>query len=225
MKKKLIIFGAGKIAQAVSYYFERDSEYTIEAFVCDDAFVKVSEYCGKPLVPFSMMKDRYSPTGFSAFVAVGYQAMNRLRSDKVKELRMMGYSLASYRSGEAKGNYTMGENSIVMDYAVIQPCVTLGNNVFVWGGAMIGHHADIQDDCWLTGGCLVGGITRLGAGSFLGLGATVGNEVLIGERCMLGAGIVVCKNIPDGTVLIAPNTEPHRLNAEQFTRMSTCFRV
>ena len=225
MKKELIIFGAGKIAEAVTYFFERDSEYHIVAYLVDDIYVNKDTCFGKPLIKLSEVVVKYSPDQYSVFVATGYQGMNQLRSSKYEYLKEKGYSFASYISPLVKGNFTIGENTIIMDGAMIQPCVTFGNNVFVWGGAMVGHHAIIEDNCWLTGGCLVGGVTRIGKNTFVGLGAMVGHEVTVGEKCMLGAATLVIKSIGDGVVLIAPPTEPHRLNSDQFTRMSSCFRT
>lgn len=223
-KKPLIIFGAGKISEAISYYFERDSEYRIEAYVVDDDYVTQAKFLNKPLVKLSEVAANYPAKVYSVFIATGYQGINQLRKSKYKYFLEEGYSFASYVSPYVKGNFSLGQNSIVMDNAVIQPCVSLGDNVFVWGGAMIGHHAHIQNHCWLTGGCQIGGIVDLGEGTFVGLGAVVGNEVKIGQGCMIGASTLTTKNLDKKTVIMVGPTEVHRLNADQFTRMSTCFR-
>jgi sugar O-acyltransferase (sialic acid O-acetyltransferase NeuD family) len=225
MKKELVVFGAGKIAEAVSYFFDRDSEYQIIAYTVDDEYVISDSFLGKPLVKLSEITTKYNPEKYSIFIATGYQGMNQLRAFKYESFKNWGYSFAKYVSPSVKGNFTVGDNTIIMDGAIIQPCVTLGNNVFVWGGAMLGHHAIVEDHCWLTGGCLVGGVTRLGRNSFVGLGAMVGHEVQVGEKCMLGAATLTLKSIGDGLVFISPPTDPHRLNSDQFTRMSSCFRT
>ncbi|PJA06099.1 MAG: hypothetical protein COX71_03320 [Flavobacteriales bacterium CG_4_10_14_0_2_um_filter_35_18] len=225
MKKELIIFGAGKIAEVITYFFERDSEYQIVAYVIDDVYVNQDTYLGKPLIKLSEVVERYAPSRYTIFVATGYQGMNQLRSSKYDYFKENGYSCASYISPLVKGNFTIGENTIIMDGAMIQPCATFRNNVFVWGGAMVGHHAVVEDHCWLTGGCLVGGVTRIGKNTFVGLGAIVGHEVIVGEKCMLGAATLTIKSIGDGVVLIEAHTEPHRLNSDQFIRMSSCFRT
>ncbi len=225
MKKQLIIFGAGKIAEAVSYYFERDSKYTIEAYIVDDSFVTTDTFLNKPLIKLSEVEQKYPSKEYTVFIAIGYQGINQLRTSKYEHFKQLSYSFTNYVSPYVKGDFTIGENSIIMDNAVIQPCAKFGDNVFVWGGAMVGHHAVIEDNCWLTGGCLIGGITVLGKGSFIGLGATIGNEVKIGEQCMIGASTLTTKSLEDKTVLLVPPTEPHRLNSDQFTRMSSCFRV
>jgi sugar O-acyltransferase (sialic acid O-acetyltransferase NeuD family) len=225
MKKKLLIFGAGKIAEAVTYFFERDSDFEIVAYIADDLYVNNESCFGKPFIKLSEVEKRFDSSTYFVFVATGYQGMNELRYTKYKYFKDKGYSFATYVSPNVKGNFTIGENSIIMDGALIQPCVSFGNNVFVWGGVMVGHHAIVEDNCWLTGGCLVGGVTRIGKNTFVGLGAMIGHEVAIGEKCMLGAATLTTKSITDGIVLIAPSTEPHRLNSSQFTRMSSCFRT
>lgn len=37
MKRKLVVFGTGQIAEVVAFYFDRDSEYEIVAFTVDSA--------------------------------------------------------------------------------------------------------------------------------------------------------------------------------------------
>jgi sugar O-acyltransferase (sialic acid O-acetyltransferase NeuD family) len=225
MKKPLIIFGTGKISEAVSYYFNRDSDYEISAYIIDDLFYKSDVFLNKPVVKLSDVLLHYNPQEYYVFVALGYQGMNKLRSEKYNYFQNLGYQFASYRSPYVQGEFSIGENTIVMDGVVIQPLARFENNVFVWGGAMVGHHAVIHDNCWLTGGCLIGGSVNLGEGTFVGMGAIVGQEVNTGVECMLGAGTLIIKSVGDKAVVIEQQTEIHRLNSQQFTRMSSCFRV
>ena len=50
MKKPLVIFGAGDIAQLANYYFSTDSNYEIVAFAADAAYITVTEFCGLHVV-------------------------------------------------------------------------------------------------------------------------------------------------------------------------------
>jgi sugar O-acyltransferase (sialic acid O-acetyltransferase NeuD family) len=224
-KSPLLIFGAGKIAHAISYYFTRDSEYEIKAYIVDDSFESDSHFLGKPIVRLSEALNKYNPEVYSVFVAVGYQGMNALRSSKYNYIKALGYSFVSYQSPFVLGEFNLGENTILMDGAVIQPYASFGSNVFVWGGAMIGHHTHIQDHCWLTGGCIIGGSVELGSSSFVGMGAILGQEVKTGSECMFGAGTLTTRSLGNNAVVVAEQTEIHRLNSQQFTRMSSCFRI
>ena len=109
----------------------------------------------------SEVQEKYPPNKYTVFIATGYQGINKLRTTKYEYFKQLGYSFASYVSPYVKGNFTIGENTIIMDNAIVQPCVKFGDNVFVWGGAMVGHHVIIENNCWLTGGCLIGGISKL----------------------------------------------------------------
>lgn len=221
--KKIVIFGAGKIGQAVTSYIERWNLFEIAGFATDRAYIQADEFEGRPWIASEEMADRFPPAEYAAFVAVGYQDLNRLRADKVAEVTAMGYELVSIVSPDVPADFKCGRNCMVAEGGQIQPHVTAADNVFIWSGAMVGHHTVIESDCWITGGAQIGGVTTLGQGTFAAVGAVVGNEVVIGSRCMLGAGTLVTKDLPDGTVLATADTEPHRLNSDQFIRFSSCF--
>lgn len=223
--KKLVIFGTGKIAEAITFYFERDSDFEICAYVCDREFIQDNEFLGKRVISTEDVEAEYCKSEYFVFVAVGYQGMNSIRKNKVEYFKGLGYQLANYISPYVKGDFSIGENSIVMDDTAIQPCVTIGNNVFIWGGAMIGHHSEISDHCWITGSSAIGGLVTLGNSSFVGLNATIANEITIGQSTMIGAGALCCRSVKEYSVLVLKETELHRLDSQQFTRLSSCFRV
>ena len=52
MRKPLVIFGSGDIAQLAHYYFNTDSNYEVVAFTVDANYIKESEFCGLPVVVF-----------------------------------------------------------------------------------------------------------------------------------------------------------------------------
>lgn len=223
MKTKIFIYGAGKIAESVSYYFNRDSDFEIAAYVIDDEFYKEDSFLNKPLLKLSDINSKFNPKDYKVFVAVGYQSMNAFRADKYLYFKKLGYNFVSYVSPFVKGNFAYGENTIIMDNAIIQPCANFGNNVFVWGGALVGHHTNVEDNVWLTGGCLIGGASNIGANSFIGLGAIISNEMIVGAKSLIGANSLVSKNLTEKSVVLVGNTEPHRLNSEQFVRFSKSF--
>jgi len=223
--KNLVIFGTGKIAEAITYFFERDSEYNILSYVVDDEFVINESFLGKPVIKKSLFLNTYFKENIYLFVALGYQGINKLRKERYLDFKNLGFKFASYVSPSVTRKFEIGENSIVMDGSVLQPIITIGNNVFIWGGAMIGHHTIIQDNVWLTGGGLIGGGVTIGESTFIGMGAIVGQEVKLGKQCMIGAGALIVRNIDDKSVVLTQQSEIHRLNSDQFSRMSSCFNL
>lgn len=221
--KPLVIVGAGKIAYAVSQYLKDWSLYDVVAYAVDKDFIEEEEFCGRPVVALQELREQYPPSEFDAFVAMGYQQLNKLRRSKVDELKVFGYSLASIVNPRVLSDLQYGENCFIAESNAVQPGVCCGDNVFVWSGALVGHHSVLENDCWVTGGAMLAGGVKLGQGSFVGVGAQIGQDVVVGVESMIGAGTLLTKSVPDGSVLIAKSTEPYRLNSEQFLRISSVF--
>ena len=57
MKKSLVIFGMGDLAQLAHYYFDADSEYETVAFTADSDYIKDPLFCGLPVVAFEDIFD------------------------------------------------------------------------------------------------------------------------------------------------------------------------
>ena len=223
MKKKLIIFGIGKIAEVIHYYASKECGYEIAAFCVDEQYLNAAQFLGLPVIPFETIKNTHNPDEYDMFVAVGYHDLNRLRENKCKEAMDKGYKLISIVSplSNIPTNVEHGWNCFIMPPSVIHPCVKLGNNVFIWSGAMVGHHSCIEDNCWLTSCCNVSGNVHLGANTFMAVNATLGHSVKVGKNCFLGANSLVTKNLEDDKVVIAESSKPIRLTSSQFLRMSS----
>ena len=223
MKKGLIIFGIGKIAEVIFYYAKEECGLDVVAFCVDEGFITVTKFNNLPVVPFSDIVNEYPPEHFNMFIAIGYHDLNRLRETKCKEAIGRGYKLVSIISPKVQipENVLTGWNCFIMPPALIHPCVNIKNNVFVWSGALIAHHSVIDDNCWLTSCCNISGNVHMGANTFVAVNATVGHSVDIGKNCFLGANSLVTKNLEDEKVVIAESSKPIRLNSTQFLRISS----
>ena len=222
MKKKLVIFGIGKIAEVISYYASNECGFEIAAFCVDKAFVGEKDFQGHPVLPFETVEAVYPPDQYDMFVAVGYHNLNKLREVKCGEAIKKGYRLVSLvpPNSHVPVNVKYGWNCFIMPPAIVHPCVKLGNNVFIFSGAMVAHHSIIGDNCWLTSCCNISGNVELGANAFVAVNATIGHSVKIGKDCFLGANTLVIKDLEDEKVVIAESSKPIKLNSRQFLRMS-----
>lgn len=222
MKKKLIIFGVGKIAEVIYYYASKESGYEVVAFCVDAAYKDRETYNNLPVYLFDGIEKTFSPSQFDMFIAVGYHDLNRLRQQKCTEAIEKGYQLASIISPlcHVPENVTFGWNCFVMPPAIIHPFVQIRNNVFVWSGAMVAHHSVIEDNCWLTSCCNISGNVSLGSNTFIAVNATIGHSINIGKNCFLGANVLVTKSLEDNKVVIAESQKPLRLTSNQFLKIS-----
>ena len=223
MKKDLIIFGIGKIGEVVHYYAKEECGYKVVAFVVDEQFINASTFKDLPVISFAEVQNKFPPSEFDMFVAIGYHDLNRLRETKCREALGKGYKLVSIVSPRTHLplNVSFGWNCFIMPPAIIHPYVRIGNNVFIWSGAMVSHHSVIDDNCWLTSCCNISGNVQLGANAFVAVNATVGHSVKVGKNCFLGANTLLTKNLEDEKVIITESTKPIRLNSTQFLRMSS----
>jgi sugar O-acyltransferase (sialic acid O-acetyltransferase NeuD family) len=202
--KELIIFGTADIAQLAYYYFSNDSDYKVAAFTVDAEYIKVTEFCGLPVVPFEEVVSHYPPERYELFVALSYSKLNRTRKEKYLAAKSLGYRLASYISSHATvlNNSNIGENCFILEDNTIQPFVTIGNNVTLWSGNHIGHHSTIHDHCFLASHIVVSGGVEIREACFIGVNATLRDHIKIGEKCVIGAGTLMLADAdPEGVYI------------------------
>lgn len=219
---KIVIFGAGKIADVAYFQLTNDSPHEVVAFSVDGEYLTQEQKLGLPVVPFEDVLSKYPPGEYKMFVAVGYQDMNRFRAQKYAEAKEKGYELISYVSSRVAnfGDIEIGENTFVLEGAVIQPCTKIGNNVFFWNGNHLGHHASVEDHCYIAGQVMISGATVIEPYCFVGVNATIGHEIRIGAESFIGAGTLVTKNVAPKSVYIAPDTPKFRLDSDSFLRLT-----
>ena len=202
--EEIIIFGIGDIAQIANYYFKTDSNYKVVAFTVDKEYAVVDEFEGLPVVPFDEIKLKYPPTHFKMFIAVSYVKLNKVREQKYKEAKKLGYQLVSYVSSKCTWltTYDHGDNCFIFEDNTIQPFVKIGNNVVLWSGNHIGHHSTIYDHNFISSHVVISGHCIINSNSFLGVNSSIGHQVEIGRENIIGAGSIITKSTKDFEVYV-----------------------
>ncbi|MCM3904869.1 MAG: acetyltransferase [Pyrinomonadaceae bacterium] len=219
---KIVIFGAGKIADEAYFYLTTDSPHEVVAFTVDGEHLSATQKLGLPVTPFESIERDYPPNDCKMFVAVGYQDLNKFRARKYEEAKAKGYQLISYVSSRASNfaQVEVGDNCLVLEFAVIQPCSKIGNDVFIWSGNHIGHHATVGDHCYVAGNVVISGNSVVQPYCFLGVSATLGHEITVGAESFIGAGSLITKNVEPKSVFITPDTQKFRLDSSAFLRLT-----
>ena len=221
MKGKLVLFGAGDIAQLAHYYFSRDSAYEVVAFTVDAAFRDRTEFCGLPLIPFEEIADGYGPAGCEMFIALSYSGLNEIRKQKYLAAKALGYKLASYVSSRcaALNDGAIGENCFILENNTIQPFVTIGNNVTLWSGNHIGHHSTIRDHCFVASHVVISGGVEIGESCFVGVNATLRDHIKVGSKCVIGAGVLLLSDAAPEGVYISRETERSKVPSSRLRKI------
>lgn len=209
MKKSLVIFGTGDIAQLAHYYFTTDSAYEVVTFTVDAAYLTETSFCGLPVIPFEEITEHYAPKQYEIFIALSYSKLNAVRKEKYLAAKGLGYSIASYVSSRATvlNDGRIGENCFILEDNTIQPFVTIGNNVTLWSGNHIGHHATVKDHCFIASQVVVSGGVEIGEQCFIGVNVTLRDHIKIGEKCVIGAGALLLADAEPEGVYIGQATE------------------
>ena len=217
-KRDVVIFGVGKTADVVSYFFEHESDFNVVGFTVTSDYLEADSFKGLPVVPFEEITERYPPSRFLIFIAMGYAGLNHYRAQIYTQAKSLGYSFASYthpRSGIPK-DMPVGDNCFIMNDVHIHPFVTLGDNNFVWSGVIICHHTVIGSHCWFTSGTNIAGNNVIGSFCFFAINSTLTDGLEIGDRCLLGANTLVSSNLEAGSVVIAAPEKKYPLTSKEF---------
>lgn len=208
--RKIVIVGDGETAELAYEYFTHDSPHQVVAFSVEREYAKKESLFGLPVVHFEELEQQFSPADYSAFVAISYTQLNRVRARLYQETKRRGYPLVSYVSSRAFvwRNVEIGENCFILENNVLQYAVRIGNNVVLWSGNHVGHQTVIRDHTFVSSHVVISGYCDVGESCFLGVNSCIANNVAIGNDCLIGMGAVVNKNTEERKVYVGAPVRP-----------------
>ncbi len=209
--KGLVMYGTGLIAEVASFYFERETPYTIAAFSNAAEFITGDTFQGRPLVPFEDIEKRYPPADYDIFIALGYTKTNQVRQARYLEAKRKGYTCATYISPRATYYGTpVGDNCFILENNVIQPFTRIGDNVTLWSGNHIGHHSTIKSHCFISSHVVISGNVVINENCFFGVNSTLRDNIEIGDFTVVSSGAVVMKSC-ESRSLVLPAQSTYRI--------------
>ncbi len=196
--KKLVIIGAsghGKVVADIA----RLNGY--ESIVFLDDRVDASDYGRYQIVGTS---DNIGDYDSDFFVAIGNpqvrEKITYLLKQKSKSIVTLIHPNATV--GE---DVQIGEGSVLMAGAVVNPCTTIGEGCIVNTCSSVDHDNILGNFVHVAVGAHLAGTVKVGNRTWIGAGATVKNNVTITDDCMIGAGAVVVKDLEvSGTYVGVP---------------------
>jgi sugar O-acyltransferase (sialic acid O-acetyltransferase NeuD family) len=219
---RIILVGAGKIADALFVMIAQDPAMEVAGFTVDRAFLRETVFHGRAVVAFEEVEQVFPPDDYALLVAIGYQGMNKLRAERCAKAKAKGYRLASWISPDAHvpAACKIGENCVVSPGAALQPYAHLEDDVFVWHNAVVGHHATIGAHGWLASNCTISSTAIVERFCFVGVNAAIGHSLTIGVNSLIGAGAVITRSTEPNGVYITGDTPRFRLDSDRFMRIA-----
>lgn len=202
-RPQLILFGAGGHARSCIDVIERCGTYEIAGLVGLPQEVGTFHLGYRVISTDSEMLSLASKFRF-AFVTVGqiYSADARIRL--YRRLLEAGFQLPTIISPLAyvSRHASLGEGSVVMHGAVVNPGANIGRNCIVNTDAVVEHDAAVGDHSHISTGVILNGSVRVGSGTLVGSGSVIKERVSIGSSCIVGMGLSVRHDLPNDTLFI-----------------------
>ncbi|AMV43456.1 acetyltransferase [Paraburkholderia caribensis] len=210
MAAKLVLIGAGEMAEIAAEYFTHDSDYEVVAFAIERDYIQRSELNGKPIVAYEELETRYPPSEYTIFVAIPSSKLNALRTRFYLDAKQKGYRFATYVSSRAFvwHNAVIGENCFIFENNVIQPFVTIGNNCILWSGNHVGHRTVIRDHNFVSSHVVISGYCEIGESCFLGVNSTFNDHVKVADHCVIGSGALITKDTEPNRIYVSTGSKP-----------------
>ncbi len=217
MKRKLVIIGTGLFAEVAKDYFHEYTDYEVVGFACHSKYKDKEIIADLPVQAIEDMKDFWPETDFDAFVAIGYQKMNKVRESVYKEIKDMGYFSPSFVHPNVKiwDTSQIGKNVFIFEDNTIQPYSSIGNNTILWSGNHIGHHSSIGDNCFISSHVVISGSCVIRDNVFIGVNSTLRDGLTIEKETLIGAGALIMKDTKEKEVYVSAPDKPFTKNSEE----------
>jgi sugar O-acyltransferase (sialic acid O-acetyltransferase NeuD family) len=115
-------------------------------------------------------------------------------------LRYNQFGTAIHPSAQIGRDVEIGDGSVIMAGAVINPGSRIGRHCIVNTRASVDHDCVLEDFAHVAPGATLGGRVRVGRGTMVSLGASVIHGLVIGEYTVVGAGAIVVRDLPSGVI-------------------------
>ncbi len=179
--EKILLFGNGGHAKVVSDLVEKEGRYQVLASLDKDSEAS-----------FPTFKTQLG------IIAVGDNALRASIAKKILAINPNFKFVSSvHPSAQLGKGVELGEGTVVMAGAVINPFTIVGNHCVINTRASVDHDCRILDFATIGPGAVLGGDVEVGSHSFIGLGSSVIQGIKIGKNTVIGAGSVVVKPLGD----------------------------
>ena len=186
--KDVIIIGTGGHAKVVADIVLNSSDHLVGFLTSDTG---KADFMGWPVLGRDTEYRKFEHCCF--VIAIGNPGV---REQIAHSMGGAKWYTAIHPSASISAVHTsIGEGSVVMANAVINPYARIGKHCIINSNATVEHDNVIEDFAHISVRAALAGTVRVGTRTWIGVGATVSNGLSICQDCMVGAGTVVVKNI------------------------------
>lgn len=186
--KDVIIIGVGGHAKVVADIVQCSGD-NILGFLAD--FTDDNTFLNKPILGKDTDYKKFPNAHF--IIAIGDPHVRELFVSMMHDIKW--YTAIHPNAIISSIDTCIGEGSVIMANAVINPSAHIGKHCIINTGAIVEHDNRISDFVHISVGAKLAGKVSIGQRTWIGVGATVRDEITICDNCMIGAGSVIISNI------------------------------
>lgn len=191
MDNNIVLYGASGHCKVIIDLLESDG--LAIGSIIDDA--PKSDILGYPV----LHSENYCFSGEEKMIlSIGNNKVRKNLSEKLN----VTFVRAIHPKAIISKHSVIGEGTVVMAGAIVNPEVSIGVHCIINTGAVIEHDCKINDFAHISPNVSLAGGVEVGEGSQVGIGASVIQGVKIGKWAVVGAGAVVIHNVPDFAVVV-----------------------
>lgn len=199
MNQEVIVIGAGGHGKVVADIV-RSSGDIVLGFL-DDGHGAGESICGIPVL--GGVGDYVNFSHAKYVVGIGGATARRSIAQRLENVSW--YTAIHPTAVISQIDTSIGEGTVIMANAVVNPCATIGKHCIINTAASIDHDNQIGDFTHISVGARLAGTVTVGQNVWVGIGATVSNNLTICDDCTVGAGAVVVRSITEsGTYIGVP---------------------
>lgn len=199
MNEQVIVIGAGGHGKVIADIV-RSCGDTVLGFL-DDSPNSPESVCGIPVLGKTENYVNYPDARF--VIAIGSSAIRKKVAERLKSV--LWYTAIHPSAVISPMETDIGEGTVVMAGAVINPCTVIGKHCIINTCASVDHDNQIGDYAHISVGATLAGTVTVGSNVWVGAGAVISNNVTVCDGCMIGAGTVVVRDIEEpGTYVGVP---------------------
>lgn len=199
MSEQVIVIGAGGHGKVIADIV-RSCGDTVIGFL-DDSPNPPEAICDIPVLGGTGDYVNYPEARF--VIAIGNGAVRRKVARRLQGVKW--YTAIHPDATVSTMGTSIGEGTVVMAGAVINPCAVIGKHCIINTKASVDHDNQIGDYTHISVGATLAGTVTVGDTVWVGAGAVVSNNISICADCMIGAGAVVVRSIEEpGTYVGVP---------------------
>lgn len=200
--KNVVVLGASEHAKVVLDIIEREGKYGIAGLI-DTHKPAGGVLAGYPILGAEEVMLAMFQRGeiAGAIIAIGDNWTRHRVAEKIKSsVPDFKFISAIHPSAQIAGRVSIGEGTVVMAGAIVNPDSVVGNHCILNTKSSLDHDCAMGDFSSLAPGVTTGGVVRIGAFSAISLGANIIHGKTIGAHTIVGAGALVLTDIPDHCV-------------------------